>query len=203
MTESPLGSPVADVLIVDDTPANLQVLAGMLKEQGFRVHPVPSGRLALRAAGGDPPDLILLDVMMPDMDGYEVCTALKQDPSLRDIPVIFISALNETTDKVRALDVGGVDYITKPFQFESACGGSRHCGALQVELYEANCRRRRPTAASKPARQLTHTSSTIWDPVDLHHHRWSPGRRGPTTSSGDADMAIQGGSAIMINDLLM
>ena len=109
---------VPNVIIVDDTPANLQLLTGMLKERGYKVRPVPSGKLALQAAKNDPPDLILLDIMMPEMDGYEVCERLKADEKLREISVIFISALNETMDKVRAFGVGGVDYVTKPFQFE-------------------------------------------------------------------------------------
>jgi signal transduction histidine kinase len=109
---------VPNVIVVDDTPANLQLLTGMLKERGYKVRPVPSGKLALQAAKSDPPDLILLDIMMPEMDGYEVCERLKADEKLREISVIFISALNETMDKVRAFGVGGVDYVTKPFQFE-------------------------------------------------------------------------------------
>ena len=109
---------VPNVIVVDDTPANLQLLTGMLKERGYRVRPVPSGKLALQAAKNDPPDLILLDIMMPEMDGYEVCERLKADDKLKEISVIFISALNETMDKVRAFGVGGVDYVTKPFQFE-------------------------------------------------------------------------------------
>ena len=109
---------VPNVIVVDDTPANLQLLTGMLKERGYKVRPVPSGKLALQAAKNDPPDLILLDIMMPEMDGYEVCERLKADEKLREIPVIFISALNETMDKVKAFGVGGVDYVTKPFQFE-------------------------------------------------------------------------------------
>jgi len=109
---------VPNVIVVDDTPANLQLLTGMLKERGYKVRPVPSGKLALQAAKNDPPDLILLDIMMPEMAGYEVCERLKADETLREIPIIFISALNETMDKVRAFGVGGVDYVTKPFQFE-------------------------------------------------------------------------------------
>jgi signal transduction histidine kinase len=109
---------VPNVIVVDDTPANLQLLTGMLKERGYKVRPVPSGKLALQAAKNDPPDLILLDIMMPEMDGYEVCERLKADEKLKEISVIFISALNETMDKVKAFGVGGVDYVTKPFQFE-------------------------------------------------------------------------------------
>ena len=108
----------ASILIVDDTPANLQVLAGMLKDRGYKVRPVPSGKLALLAARRDPPDLILLDINMPEMNGYEVCEQLKADELLGGIPVIFISALTEQLDKVKAFATGGVDYITKPFQME-------------------------------------------------------------------------------------
>jgi serine phosphatase RsbU (regulator of sigma subunit) len=108
----------ASILAVDDTPANLQVLAGMLKERGYKVRPVPSGKLALQAARRDPPDLILLDINMPEMSGYEVCEQLKADDKLKGIPVIFISALTEQLDKVKAFAMGGVDYLTKPFQIE-------------------------------------------------------------------------------------
>lgn len=106
------------ILVVDDTPANLHLLSRMLTENGYEVRPVPNGRLALQAAEKDPPELILLDINMPEMNGYEVCERLKADPKLREIPIIFISALNETIDKVHAFQCGGVDYITKPFEFE-------------------------------------------------------------------------------------
>jgi PAS domain S-box-containing protein len=108
----------AEILVVDDIPANLKLLTDILRERGYRVRPAPSGHLALRSAALKLPDLILLDVKMPDMDGYEVCQALKSDKKSRDIPVIFISALHETSDKVRGLEAGGVDFITKPFQAE-------------------------------------------------------------------------------------
>jgi two-component system, sensor histidine kinase and response regulator len=110
--------PVPSIIVVDDTPANLHLLTGMLKERGYKVRPVPSGAFALQTAKHDPPDLILLDIIMPGMSGYEVCERLKADAQLSDVPVIFISALNETMDKVRAFSVGGVDFVTKPFQFE-------------------------------------------------------------------------------------
>jgi putative two-component system response regulator len=105
-------------MVVDDTLANLQLLAEMLKDHGYEARPVPSGRVALRAAAHEPPDLILLDISMPDLDGYEVCRRLKADPRLAPIPVIFISAHNETLDKTRAFTCGGVDYVTKPVQFD-------------------------------------------------------------------------------------
>src|SRR5437588_8018165 len=90
----------------------------MLKDRRYKVRPVPSGKLALLAAGRDPPDLILLDINMPEMHGYEVCERLKADDKLRGIPVIFISALTEQLDKVKAFAIGGADYLTKPFQME-------------------------------------------------------------------------------------
>lgn len=108
----------ADILIVDDVAANLNVLSAMLTPQGYTVRPAISGELALKAAQKSPPDLILLDIRMKDMNGYQVCEALKADERLRDIPVIFISALNDIEDKLKAFQVGGVDYINKPFYIE-------------------------------------------------------------------------------------
>src|SRR6187399_3424879 len=145
----------ASILIVDDTPANLQVLAGMLKDRGYKVRPVPSGKLALLAARRDPPDLILLDINMPDMNGYEVCEHLKADELLGGIPVIFISALTEQLDKVKAFATGGVDYITKPFQMEELHARVEthlKLRRLQVELEESN--RRMAKANSRMSRDL-------------------------------------------------
>ncbi len=105
-------------MIVDDNPANLKLLEDMLLQQGHEVRSFPLGRLALAAAMKNPPDLILLDINMPEMNGYEVCERLKSTEELSDIPVIFLSALNETQDKVKAFRSGAVDYISKPFQFE-------------------------------------------------------------------------------------
>ncbi len=107
-----------DILIVDDTPANLMVLSAMLTERGYRVRPAISGDLALKAARKAPPDLVLLDVRMPGLNGYEVCQELKRQPATARIPVLFISALDDALDKVKAFEAGGVDYITKPFQLE-------------------------------------------------------------------------------------
>jgi two-component system NarL family sensor kinase len=104
------------ILIVDDIPENLQLLAGMLSDRGYIVRLAPDGQLALQFVQSNPPELILLDILMPDMDGYEVCKQLKTSPTSQEIPVIFISALNEVFDKVKAFSVGGVDYITKPFE---------------------------------------------------------------------------------------
>ncbi|NJR62085.1 MAG: hybrid sensor histidine kinase/response regulator [Cyanobacteria bacterium CRU_2_1] len=106
----------ARIVVVDDTTDNLHVLSSMLTERGYDVRGVTNGVFALQAVKAAPPDLILLDIHMPEMDGYDVCMALKADLQTCKIPVIFISALNEVIDKVKAFSVGGVDYITKPFQ---------------------------------------------------------------------------------------
>jgi len=107
---------MSNILVVDDTRENLRLLSDVLTGQGYLVRPVPNGPRAISSAQFSPPDLILLDILMPDMDGYEVCRRLKADECTRDVPVIFISALQETFDKVKAFELGGVDYVTKPFQ---------------------------------------------------------------------------------------
>lgn len=107
-----------NILVVDDTPANLRVLTKMLTEHGYKVRPAPNGKIALGAIQSLAPDLILLDINMPEMDGYTLCETLKATPTTQHIPIIFISALNQIEDKVKAFQVGGVDYITKPFQLE-------------------------------------------------------------------------------------
>jgi class 3 adenylate cyclase len=130
-----------NILLVDDVPANLTLLGGMLKGKGYRVRPVPSGRLALKAIEHESPDLILLDITMPEMDGYEVCRKLKEDSRFKDIPVIFISALTETLDMVKAFGSGGVDYITKPFQFaevEARVETHLKLSRYRVQLSQAN-----------------------------------------------------------------
>lgn len=104
-----------NILVVDDTPANLQLLTEMLSQSGYKVRILPDSSLVLKSVITNPPDLILLDILMPKIDGYQVCQSLKANPITKDIPVIFISALSEGFDKVKAFAVGGVDYITKPF----------------------------------------------------------------------------------------
>lgn len=111
-------SPKANILIIDDTPENLNLLSVMLSDQGYKVRSVTKGVTGLRGAQAAPPDLILLDINMPEMNGYEVCQRLKAHDRTREIPVIFISALGDVLDKVKAFAVGGIDYITKPFQVE-------------------------------------------------------------------------------------
>jgi signal transduction histidine kinase len=108
----------ATVLIVDDTIDTLRLLSDLLSEQGYDVRAVTNGRQAIQAVERDPPDLILLDIGLPEVDGYEVCRHLRASERSHDVPVIFITALTDTVDKVQAFEAGGVDYVTKPFQVE-------------------------------------------------------------------------------------
>jgi two-component system, sensor histidine kinase and response regulator len=115
---SPGATSKGNILIVDDTPDNLRLLSSALTDRGYKVRSVINGAMALMGAQAAVPDLIMLDIKMPDLDGYEVCQRLKENPQTREIPVIFISALDEVFDKVKAFTSGGVDYIQKPFQVE-------------------------------------------------------------------------------------
>ncbi|NEP61470.1 MAG: response regulator [Symploca sp. SIO2G7] len=108
----------ADILIVDDTLSNLEVLTTVLTDQGYQVRSATNGKKALQATQVQQPDLILLDIMMPEMNGYQLCEHLKANPQTAEIPIIFISSLYELVDKEKAFDVGGADYITKPFLIE-------------------------------------------------------------------------------------
>lgn len=130
-----------NILVVDDTKENLRILVEALGGEGYKVRPALSGRIALEAARKEVPDLILLDILMPGMDGYQVCEALKADARLRDVPVIFISALDEVADKIKGFRAGGVDYISKPFQTEEVLARvETHLTlrALQKDLEEKN-----------------------------------------------------------------
>ena len=120
-----------NILIVDDTPENLQVLSATLLDRGYKVRGVINGKMAIRSARAGSPDLILLDIKMPEMDGYEVCMQLKADPKTSEIPVIFISALDEVLDKVTAFQVGGVDFITKPFHVAEVLARIEHQLTIQ------------------------------------------------------------------------
>jgi PAS domain S-box-containing protein len=108
----------AEILIVDDMPSSAQMLSEMLEDKGYKGRTALSGKLALQLVQDNLPDLILLDIDMPEMDGFEVCEQLKNDDNLKEIPVIFISSMSETLDKVKAFQVGGVDYVEKPFRVE-------------------------------------------------------------------------------------
>jgi DNA-binding response OmpR family regulator len=115
-TDSTHGLPHGEIMVVEDTPSSLKFLSDILTRAGYRVRPASDGELALRSVRAKLPDLILLDFKLPGMNGVEVCRRLKAGPGTRDLPVIFISALGATELKVKALEAGGVDYVTKPFE---------------------------------------------------------------------------------------
>lgn len=130
-----------EILVVDDILTNLHLLSDILTNHGYKVRPASSGHLALKSVAVGLPDLILLDVKMPGMDGYEVCRILKDDEDKNRIPIIFISALDEPTDKVRGFNLGGVDYITKPFQPEEVLArveSHLNISNMQAQLKEQN-----------------------------------------------------------------
>lgn len=151
-----------NILIVDDTPENLQVLSATLCDRGYKVRGVINGKMAIRAAISSSPDLILLDIKMPEMNGYEVCTQLKSQPQTSEIPVIFISALDEVLDKVKAFEIGGVDYITKPFQVEEVLARVEHqltIKRLQKELIARNIELQKEIIERKKAEEVAAAAS--------------------------------------------
>lgn len=141
MTSQPIHEPNCKILVVDDTLDNVNLLSKMLTDSGYKVRKALNGQMALMGVQASPPDLILLDINMPDINGYEVCEKLKAEEKTRGIPVIFLSALDDVLDKVKAFKVGAVDYITKPFQFEEVLARVENhlkiC-RLQQELEEQN-----------------------------------------------------------------
>ena len=133
--------PPADILLVDDNPTNLDVLARVLRSQSHRVRTVTSGALALEAMRRQPPEVVLLDVAMPDLDGYQTCARIQEDPHLAKVPVLFISAMDGPLDKVKAFESGGRDYVTKPFAPEEVLARVEHhvnLGRLQKHLEQQN-----------------------------------------------------------------
>ena len=206
-----------NILVVDDNPANLQVLNGMLKERGCKVRLVTSGPLALRAAEADAPDLIMLDISMPDMDGYQVCRRLKQMDGLQEIPVIFLSALTDTVDKVEAFDAGGVDYITKPFQFEEVEARMELHLKLRRMQNKVEAQNRRLEASYERLSELEGLRDNLVQMI-VHDMRSPLGAittslqllkedlegKIPEENLNDIESAMMGGSALMnmLNDLL-
>ena len=152
MTQSPQKEPI---LIVDDTPNNLKVLSQALTDAGYTVAVAKSGETAIKQIEYKPPALILLDVLMPGMDGFETCDCLKSNPATKDIPIIFMTALNDTVDKVRGLSLGAVDYITKPFQIEEVLARVQthlEIRRLNITLEQQNSRLKEEIEAHQTAR---------------------------------------------------
>ncbi|MEG4085485.1 adenylate/guanylate cyclase domain-containing protein [Microcoleus sp. POL10_C6] len=182
MNDHPLPATPKDILIVDDMPDNLRLLSTMLTSYGYHVRKAINGHLALQGAQISPPDLILLDINMPQMNGYEVCEQLKLSEKTQDIPVIFISALDDVLEKVKAFQVGGVDYITKPFQVEEVIARVQNQLSLRLlqsklqqqarELHDRNSRLQEEIAerqrAEESIRFLLETTRAIGEAVDFH-----------------------------------
>jgi DNA-binding response OmpR family regulator len=144
------------LLVVDDDLPTRQTLDAVLTGEGYEVRCAPNGRMALMFAGEDPPELILLDIRLPDMDGFQVCQHLKEDSKTGSIPVIFISGLDEVVDKVKGFGVGGVDYITKPFQSEDLLARvETHLTlrGLQKQIEAQNMQLQQEIAKSKQAQE--------------------------------------------------
>jgi PAS domain S-box-containing protein len=182
MNDNPLPAEPKDILIVDDMPDNLRLLSTMLTCYGYHVRKAINGQLALQGAEISPPDLILLDINMPKMNGYQVCEKLKLSEKTKDIPVIFISALDDVMEKVKAFEVGGVDYITKPFQIEEVLARVQNQLSLRLlqsqlqlqarELHDRNSRLQEEIAqrqrAEESIRFLLETTRAIGEAVDFN-----------------------------------
>ena len=182
MNDNPLPAEPKDILIVDDKPDNLRLLSTMLTCYGYHVRKAINGQVALQGAEISPPDLILLDINMPKMNGYQVCEKLKLSEKTKDIPVIFISALDDVMEKVKAFEVGGVDYITKPFQIEEVLARVQNQLSLRLlqsqlqlqakELHDRNSRLQQEIAerqrAEESIRFLLETTRAIGEAVDFN-----------------------------------
>ncbi len=145
------------ILVVDDVPANLGVLFNTLEEANYKVLITVDGRSALTNIHDNPPDLVLLDVMMPDLDGFEVCRRLKANPATQDIPLIFMTALNDPVDEVKGFELGAVDYITKPIQLERALARIKThltMRKLQIGLQQKNAELAEALAKVKTLRDM-------------------------------------------------
>lgn len=174
MSQEPTTPSRECILVVDDTPVNLTLVTKILSRQGYQVQIASSGKQALNSAQSAPPDLILLDILMPEMDGYEVCQQLKGDERTKDIPVIFISALNEVFDKVKAFSIGGIDYISKPFQmqeFLARVESQLHIRRLSKKLTEENARLQQEIREKEAvARERQQVEAALWQSaVKLRH----------------------------------
>lgn len=149
----------ATIMIIDDEPENLNVLGDILRQDGWSVRAFPQGSLALKAAHAEPPDLVLMDIRMPEMDGYEVCRRFKKDERLRTVPIIFLSAFSDPSDKVRAFEAGGVDYVTKPFaEIEVLARVQTHFRLRQYQSHLEELIRQRVQELAEADRRLR-----IWD----------------------------------------
>lgn len=154
----------ADILVVDDQPDNIRLLSTLLLEQGYKVRKAINGEMALNAIDIRLPDLVLLDINMPQMTGYEVCAAIKANPKTQHIPVIFLSALDESLDKVKAFHVGGADYVSKPFQVEEVLARLENHLTIQrqrQQLSDQNNRLQQEIQTRQQAEEILYQSRAL------------------------------------------
>lgn len=204
------GRTAPNILVADDTVENLRLLSSILGDCGYEVRPVTNGRQALQAAEREPPDLILLDINMPELDGFEVCVRLKAQPLLKDVPVIFLTALTDVADKVRAFEVGGIDYVTKPFQVEEVTARVRTHLALRRASRELGESYERLRSLEKLRDDLVHmVVHDMRSPLmvlmgHLELLQADVARLGGGSLTEDLDNAVGGAKALnrMANDLL-
>ncbi|MGB3516180.1 MAG: diguanylate cyclase [Elainellaceae cyanobacterium] len=164
MTSAPHSSAKADILVVDDQPDNIRLLSTLLIEQGYKVRKATNGEMALNAIDIRLPDLILLDINMPSLNGYEVCRSLKANPKTSHIPVIFLSALDDSRDKVRAFQVGGSDYVSKPFQVEEVLARLENHLTIQrqrQQLCEQNTRLQQEIETRQQTEEILYQSRAL------------------------------------------
>ncbi len=153
-----------NILIVDDSLESLRLLSTLLTEQGYKVRPAPNGRLALEAIKRQLPHLIILDIRMPEMDGFELCKRFKANEDIRDVPIIFISGLEEIGDKIKAFGVGGVDYIIKPFQKEEVLA------RVRTHLNLFNMQTRLEQLVQKKTEALTDANKALQEEISERKH---------------------------------
>ena len=159
-----------DILIVDDEMPNLKLLSELLGRQGYQVRPANNPQMAIDAALRQPPALILLDVRMPEMDGFEVCKRLKQDERTHDIPIIFISALQDVEDRVRGFNVGGVDFISKPFQDSEVLARVRtHLELRSMQLHLEELVEKRTAEVVKLKNQIEQENIYLRKQIEVKH----------------------------------
>ncbi len=180
-----MSSPIPEILVVDDSPENLAWVVDALEAEGFRVRPADSGALALASARLRPPDLVLLDVRMEGLDGYEVCRQLKREPGTREVPVLFMSGLSDVQDRVRGFQVGASDFLLKPLRKEDLVARVKTFLLLAKTRRELGAARRRspPSAAacrrnwsSAWARKRSWTRPRHWSSPPI----WKAGSCWPT-----------------------
>ncbi|NEP11487.1 MAG: PAS domain S-box protein [Symploca sp. SIO2C1] len=159
---------VADILLVDDQPQNLRLLTTMLSERGYKVRKAINGTLALNAVQLNKPDLIVLDIKMPELNGYEVCQRLKTNQQTADIPVIFMSALEEVWDKVKAFEVGGVDYISKPFQVQEVLARIENQLTIYRQKKQLEQQQKQLASQNAQLQLLLTTTKAIHEASDFH-----------------------------------